>query len=341
MKLLLDTIDTKIIEKFYNLGLLFGVTTNPTLAKRFGMADDIDMIKRIRKVMPHGEIHVEAFGKDSSEIIANAERIRLYSGDTNLVFKVPFSAEGVKAVSELQLKEWKTNLHLIFSINQALLSSSVNSDYICPLVGRLDDVGHDAFENLEKIINSFKKSNSNTKVMVSSVRHPQHVERAFMLGADVVTIPSSVLEKMFNHPLTTTGYEEFKNDIRTMQTIQDIDIDKDCVVDPNMSLKDCLSYMVENKKDSIVTQVKGRVGIYTLGDFKRYLVNSNFDVSSRLDKPISNFVNLDVISLDSSCTYGDIFDVFKENDIRHIVLITPETNKVLGVLVKDRIGYVK
>lgn len=198
--------------------MLFGVTTNPTLAKRFGMSDDIDMIKRIREVMPIGEIHVEAFGNDVSEIINNAERIQTYSSDNNLVFKIPFSPEGVEAVSILKSKNFKTNLHLIFSVNQALLSSGVNSDYICPLVGRLDDVGHDAFENLEKIINSFQNfDNINTKIMVSSVRHPQHVERAFLAGADVATIPSSVLEKMFNHPLTTLGYEEFENDIKAMQ----------------------------------------------------------------------------------------------------------------------------
>lgn len=218
MKIFIDTLDLQEIKRYAGLGILSGVTTNPTLAKRFGMTDDIDMVTQIREALPTGEIHVEAFGNTSENIIDNIKRIHTQSRDDNLVFKIPFSIEGIKAINVAkQSLRVKTNLHLIFSTNQALISSNVKSDYICPLVGRLDDAGHDAFENLEKFICAFSHTSDNiTKIMISSVRHPQHVEKAFIVGADSITIPPYVLDKLFTHPLTDVGYEQFKSDIISM-----------------------------------------------------------------------------------------------------------------------------
>jgi transaldolase len=216
MKILLDTIDLDEIEYYYESGIIVGVTTNPTLAKKFEMHDDIDMINKIRNVMPLGEIHVEAFGNSVKNIIDNAKRIFEKTKDNNLVFKIPFNKAGVAAAKKLKEKNYTTNLHLIFSANQALLASAVSADYICPLMGRLDDVGHDAFGNLKLIKNSYKNNNIKTKIMASSIRHPRHVQLAFEVGADIVTIPSSVLEKLYYHPLTDIGYEKFKKDIESI-----------------------------------------------------------------------------------------------------------------------------
>ena len=216
MKILLDTIDLEKIKDYYDAGIIVGVTTNPTLARRFGMTDDVDMINKIRKVMPVGEIHVEAFGNSVEDIVNNAERIFKKTQDDNLVFKVPFNKAGVTAVKKLKKKKYKTNLHLIFSVNQTLLAAAVEADYICPLIGRLDDIGHDAFSNLELIKNSYKRSKVKTKIMASSIRHPRHVQRAFEVGADVITVPVDVLEKIFYHPLTDTGYAQFKKDIESI-----------------------------------------------------------------------------------------------------------------------------
>tara|TARA_Y100001973_G_C5205790_1_gene341494 strand:- start:3132 stop:3782 length:651 start_codon:yes stop_codon:yes gene_type:complete len=216
MKILLDTIDLEKIKDYYDAGIIVGVTTNPTLARRFGMTDDVDMINKIRKVMPVGEIHVEAFGNSVEDIVNNAERIFKKTQDDNLVFKVPFNKAGVTAVKKLKEKKYKTNLHLIFSVNQTLLAAAVEADYICPLIGRLDDIGHDAFSNLELIKNSYKRSKVKTKIMASSIRHPRHVQRAFEVGADVITVPVDVLEKIFYHPLTDTGYAQFKKDIESI-----------------------------------------------------------------------------------------------------------------------------
>ena len=176
MKIFLDTIDLEEIKKYSEIFDIAGITTNPNLARRFGMSDDIEMVREIGKVIgKQKEIHVEAFGENAKEIIENSKRIRKNCSNFNLVFKIPFSEEGVKASKYLISKKYSTNLHLIFSISQAIISSSINSNYICPLIGRLDDIGHNAIDNLNKIIKSFKLNNSKTLVMGSSVRNLNHV----------------------------------------------------------------------------------------------------------------------------------------------------------------------
>ena len=334
MKIFLDTLNTNTISEFYNMGILYGVTTNPTLAKRFGMSDDIDMISKIRKVMPIGEIHVEAFGKTSDEIISNAKRIYEKSRDNNLVFKIPFSTEGVSATKKLSDMKLKTNLHLIFSKNQALLSSCVGSTYICPLVGRLDDIGHDAFENLSPIIDAFKKSGSDTMVMVSSVRHAQHVIHAFESGADAATIPENVLRSMFNHPLTDSGYRKFHEDLRAMERINMSDVRSDLIVDESMSLRNCLKFLVETKGSclAIVDENLSLSGVFTLGDLKRCLSSSdNVD----LETPVSNFMNRSPIVAESCETYSEVNNAVIAQDITDIIIV--DGNSVLGVLSCKRI----
>lgn len=214
MKLFLDSIDLDIINNLSQVGLISGVTTNPTLAKRFNMRDDIDMVKKIRDVLPKGEIHVEAFGNNVKEIEDNAKRISDKTQDNNLVFKIPFSKSGLQSVRNLKNLGFKTNVHLIFSVNQAFLSAIVNSDYICPLIGRLDDTGQDAISNLIEMVGSFELHNFQTKIMASSIRNPQHVSQALKAGVDIVTAPSQTIEQMFYHPLTSQAYELFKEDLK-------------------------------------------------------------------------------------------------------------------------------
>ncbi len=330
MKILLDTIDTKIIKKYSDSGILYGVTTNPTLAKRFGMADDITMINKIRKAMPEGEIHVEAFGDNAKEIIQNAKRIQSLSNDNDLVFKVPFSLSGVHATKHLRDLGLKTNLHLIFSVNQSLIASEVSSSYICPLVGRLDDIGHDAFDNLSKIISAYNKNKVTTKVMVSSVRNPQHVQKAFMLGADVVTIPPAVLDKMFNHPLTKTGYEAFHKDIKMMQILQSDDIEDNSLVSPNLTLEESVRFMNMHKINVITANYGNKPGIYTMGDFKRLLVESNFDLKQKLKLPITKFLNFEPVKIDVNQCYEDAKLLFEKNNICHLVVTN--NNESIGVI---------
>jgi len=209
MKIFLDTLELSSIQKYSDMGILAGVTTNPTLAKRHGMVDDIDMIKQIRGVMPIGEIHVEAWGTTKEEILSNIERLKSESNDIDLVFKIPFSPAGIEACNVATNSGDKTNMHL--------LCANVNSTYICPLVGRLDDTGHDAMLFIAELVKTFNERYSfDTNIMVSSVRHPMHVVKAAKAGADVITVPLKVLEQMFEHALTTKGIELFEKDLQSM-----------------------------------------------------------------------------------------------------------------------------
>jgi len=214
MDIFLDTLDLEIIDKYYNMGIISGVTTNPTFARRFGMSD-VEMVTKIRGVMSFGEIHVEAFGDTAEQILSEVERLK--SVDYNLVFKIPFTEEGVRAVYEIKhncLNTIRTNIHLIFSHNQALIATKAKSDYICPLVGRLDDEGHEGLLFIDELVRTFNRDNVKTKIMVSSVRNPMHVIRAFKAGVDAVTIPADVINRMFYHKLTDDGFERFKKDLR-------------------------------------------------------------------------------------------------------------------------------
>jgi len=211
MKIFLDTLDFEVIEKYEHI--ISGVTTNPTMAHKFNMPDQIDMVLKLREVIGNKEIHIEAFGETEEEILKNSDK--LLSTGKNLVFKIPFSQAGVKAAKHLLDMGHKTNLHLIFSINQALIASAIESTYICPLVGRLDDIGQHALNQIKEIVSAIGPFSA-TKVMVSSVRNPRHVQLAFMADAYAVTIPPSVLEKCFYHPLTEKGINTFREDIELM-----------------------------------------------------------------------------------------------------------------------------
>jgi transaldolase len=331
MKIFLDTIDLKIIKRFYNTGILYGVTTNPTLAKKFGMSSDTDMVEKIRQVMPIGEIHIEAFGNTREEIYENALRINSITKDKFLVYKVPFSDEGVAAVKLLKQKGLKTNLHLIFSINQALIASAINSDYICPLVGRLDDIGHDASENIKTIRICFNNYGEtiNTKIMASSIRHPKHVSDAFQVGADVVTIPSTILEKMFYHPLTSQGYDAFHEDIRLMQPIDHDEINKCSIVSPGDTLKVCLQKMYKRKINTIVAQEGKRIGICTMGDIKRLLVEGSFNLDEMLNKKISSFLNFNCVTIEEGSSYEDIKNLAIKSNTKEIIIT--KNNNLLGI----------
>lgn len=328
MKIFLDTLDLDLIKKYSDIGILSGITTNPTFAKRFGMHDDLDMITKVRKALGKGEIHVEALGETAREIIKNAQYLATKSRDRNLVFKIPFGEEGIQATKTLIKNKKKTNLHLIYSLNQALLAASIGSTYICPLVGRLDDVGHDAMSNIRDIKEAYKLNSEKTLIMVSSVRHPQHVSRAYLTGVDAITIPPNVLEQMFYHPLTDKGIYTFKEDIQVIKPISDKKINKTLIVDEKDSLNQCLSLMVSQKSGAVaVCSRKKLLGIFTAGDLKRLVGKGK---KYNLNDPISKFMTKSPITIDINETVQKAREVFQNFHIDQLVVV--DNGSVLGIL---------
>jgi|TARA_Y100000590_G_scaffold15147_1_gene18221 transaldolase len=218
MKILIDTLDLKEIKKYSDMGIISGVTTNPTFSKRFGMEDDIDTIKQVSDALGgKGDIYIEAFGHTMREIEDNAHRISNGSSYKNIIFKIPFTESGVEATSNLSKIGYKTNLHLIYSVTQALIAEQAGATYICPLVGRMDDVGNDGVENVIKMKKCYDTNSVTTKIMGSSIRNVNHVIELYKVGIDAITIPPEILEKMFYHPLTDSGFKTFAKDLKNIE----------------------------------------------------------------------------------------------------------------------------
>ncbi|MGE3852903.1 MAG: fructose-6-phosphate aldolase [Planctomycetota bacterium] len=209
MEFFIDTADVKEIEEALALGILDGVTTNPSLIRKSGR-DYIEVLKEILEIVP-GPVSCEVLATDLDGILAEG-RYLASLGD-NAVVKVPLIPDGLKAVVQFSEEGIKTNVTLCFSGNQALLAAKAGATYISPFVGRLDDKGQDGMALIEDIIEIYKNyPEYETQVLVASIRHPMHVHQAAMMGADVCTIPFKVFGQLVEHPLTDLGLKQFLKD---------------------------------------------------------------------------------------------------------------------------------
>ncbi len=208
MKIFLDTADIRLIKKYNDMGLVDGITTNPSLLAKAGgdpagaMAEISDVIK--------GDVSLEVVATDSDAMVEEGRRLRQY-GD-NVVVKVPMTPDGLVACRRLSSEGIPVNVTLVFSTNQAILAAKAGARYVSPFIGRIDDTGHDGMQLIEDLVGIFQNYGFETQILVASVRHPVHVKEAAMLGADVVTLPPAVLEKMLHHPLTKIGLDNFLAD---------------------------------------------------------------------------------------------------------------------------------
>jgi transaldolase len=208
MKLFVDTGNLKEIEALAALGILDGVTTNPSLlAKETG--DYRQILKQICRTV-QGPVSAEVVATDSAGMIREGRDLAAI--DEHIVVKVPFTKEGVKACKALASEGHAVNVTLIFSAAQAWLAAKVGATYVSPFVGRLDDVGTTGMNLIREIVDIFENFEFPTQVLVASVRHPIHVVEAARMGADVVTVPAAVIEQCFKHPLTDIGLERFLKD---------------------------------------------------------------------------------------------------------------------------------
>ena len=208
MKIFLDTANIESIERYLELGIVDGITTNPSLLLKEN-SDPIDAMKKIVKLVD-GPVSLEIVATEFDEIIEESLKLANY-GD-NVIVKIPMSSGGLKAIHVLSKKNIKTNVTLIFSANQALLAAKAGATYVSPFIGRLDDIGHDGLTLISDIVQIFANYDISTQVLVASIRHPIHVIESAKLGADVVTLPPEILEKMIHHTLTDKGLAVFLAD---------------------------------------------------------------------------------------------------------------------------------
>jgi transaldolase len=213
MKLFVDTSSVKDIEALASLGILDGVTTNPSLmAKESG--DPRKILKEICRIV-QGPVSAEVVETTADGMVREGRELALI--DEHIVVKVPFGKDGLRALRSLTADGIKVNVTLIFSATQALLAAKVGAAYVSPFIGRLDDIATDGMRLIEEIVEIFDNYDFATEVLVASVRHPVHVVQAARIGGDVCTCPPAVLESMFKHPLTDLGLERFLADWQTLQ----------------------------------------------------------------------------------------------------------------------------
>jgi transaldolase len=208
MEFFLDTADISEIKAGVAMGLVDGITTNPSLVAKTGRDFD-SVIREIFRAVK-GPINLEVVGMTAPEMLQEAKALLKYGENT--VIKVPMTGEGLKAVRALADKGVKTNVTLIFSATQALLAAKAGASYVSPFIGRLDDISQRGMDLIEQIVTIYNNYAFDTKVLVASVRNPVHVLDAALIGADVVTVPYKVLTQLAKHPLTDKGIDLFLED---------------------------------------------------------------------------------------------------------------------------------
>ncbi|PAF18882.1 fructose-6-phosphate aldolase [Terribacillus saccharophilus] len=208
MKFFVDTVNLEEIKLANALGVLTGVTTNPTLVAKEG----VSFHNRLREIAEEvsGSVSAEVVSDQADEMVEEGKELAKIA--SNITVKVPMTLEGLKAVKVLSELNIKTNVTLIFNINQALLAARAGATYVSPFIGRLDDIGHSGMDLIGKIAEIFDRHKIQTKIIAASIRHPLHITEAAQQGAHIATVPFDVLRKLVEHPLTDAGIQRFLAD---------------------------------------------------------------------------------------------------------------------------------
>ncbi|SFL87708.1 fructose-6-phosphate aldolase [Salibacterium qingdaonense] len=208
MKFFIDSANMDEIKEAHELGILAGVTTNPSLVAKEG-ADFQERLKEITSLVK-GSVSAEVISTQADGMLAEGRELAQIA--PNITVKVPMTEEGMKAVKVFTEENIKTNVTLVFSSVQALLAARAGASYVSPFLGRLDDIGHNGLDLISEIAEIFDEHDIDTEILAASIRHPMHVSESAARGADVATLPLKVIRQLFKHPLTDQGIEKFLND---------------------------------------------------------------------------------------------------------------------------------
>lgn len=280
MELYLDSADLTEIEEAFTLGFLNGLTTTPTFMHRHGVTDIDSLILRLAGIAP--VLQVEALGQTANDICAEAYRLLdLGLARDRTVFKIPVSLQGVKACHRLRTDGILVNVHLVYTLQQAYMAMQAGATYVCPLVGRLQDQGHDALQLVEECVTAVERYCYDTKIMFSSVRNVEHVRNAITLGVHTVTVPYRILTQLTENHFTTMGTNQFFEHTRLMtMTVGEVMSSVNPVVPDTTGLQEAIVLMTEYGF-GCVTVVDGEgalKGLFTDGDLRRLLEKEGRDI---------------------------------------------------------------
>jgi TalC/MipB family fructose-6-phosphate aldolase len=329
MELFLDSIKFEEVQEANNLGFITGLTTTPTFMQREGVTDVDSVILKLSKIT--NILMVESLGNSAEEIIKETERLlRLGLNKDTTVFKIPISLEGAKACKILIDKGLKVNLHLIYTLQQAYVAYCAGATYICPLVGRLQDQGHDALDLVDQCVTAVERYNYKTKVMFSSVRSLEHVRNAINLGAHACTVPWNILKQLCQNHFTELGIRQFVEHTE-MSTIRASDLVKtdQVFLKNNSTILDALIQMTKSGLGAcIVLDDKNEIyRVFTDGDLRRLIKNGQINIVNMV---LSELDPNSPISVGLNATLNEITNLFKAKEVDNLVVI--EDNKPVGFI---------
>ncbi len=329
MEFFLDSANMAEIEEALKLGIIDGVTTTPTFMHKNGITDIDGAIVKLSKMVP--VLMIEALGETSAEIVAEAHRLLALGLDKKkTVFKIPVNLEGVKACKLLHDEGLLVNLHLVYNIQQAYMALTAGANYVCVLVGRMQDQGHDALGLIKQIVEVIDRYKYNSKVMFSSVRYPEHIKDALLLGAHNITIPWSIMKKLGDNHLTKVGTDQFFQHTRLMTIqVKSVISEVNPVVDIECKVLDALLKMTDSGMGavSVVSKEGNLSGIFTDGDLRRQMRKMGDHI---LTATVGECMTSNAISIASDAMLQKATDIFNANQVDNIIVT--ENGKPIGML---------
>jgi len=329
MELYLDSVDFKEIEQAFELGILAGLTTTPTFLHRQGITDIDGTILKLATMVPI--LQVEALGENADEIVAEAERqVAMGLDPAKTVFKIPVSNEGVKACKRLTDKGMMVNIHLVYTLQQAYMAMLAGATYVCPLVGRLQDQGHDALDLVAQCVDMVEKYGYPTKIMFSSVRYAEHIRNAINIGVHTITVPWNVMKKLTENHLTTLGTDQFFEHTRLLtMKVSEVVSEHNPIVGVHETVLDAVVKMTSSGLGAAtVLDAHGKLlGIFTDGDLRRLMLEKGKDGLSTL---LSSITFKAPLTVSPDAPLISAVEIIKKNKVDN--LIVAEADIALGMI---------
>ena len=320
MELYLDSADLDEIKEAFQLGFIKGLTTTPTFMHRHGVTDIDGLILELAGIVP--VLQIEALGDTAEEVVAEAERqLALGLDIEKTVFKIPVSLEGVRACKMLKDRGFLVNVHLVYTLQQAYMAMEAGADYVCPLVGRLQDQGTDALDLVAQCVEAVEMYGYDSKIMFSSVRYPEHVRNALNIGVHVCTIPWKVMKQLTSNHFTEVGISQFVEHTKLMTVkVKDVLSGTNPVVRLSDSITETLVKMTSSGFGcvAVLDSEDNLVGTFTDGDLRRLI---EADGEQAISKKMSDLSFKSPITIQGEALLHEASSVFREKGVDNLIVL--------------------
>lgn len=329
MELYLDSADLAEIKEAFQLGFITGLTTTPTFMHRHGITDIDGTIVELSNIVPI--LQIEALGDTAEEIVAEAKRQEALGLDREkTVYKIPISLEGVKACKMLTDEGFKVNIHLVYTIQQAYMALEAGATYVCPLVGRLQDQGHDALGLVEQCVQAVEYYGYDSKIMFSSVRNVEHVKNALNIGVHTITVPYKIMKQLTQNHFTDIGTRQFEEHTRLMTLrVGEVISDNNPIVTGDATITDCLVKMTAGGFGAVtvVNDSQEAIGIFTDGDLRRLIEKDGADA---VNKQVSDLELSTPLSVEAGALLIEANNLFTQKKVDELVVT--DAGKAVGMI---------